>query len=203
MKLKSTEHFSRLATGNWSTISAIGKAQLQDIRAFLKPFENFTKLVSGNLPHIGLITLIRHEIYNRSASRTNEIRQWWKSWKGLLLLSVTTSCRQQRCCCNNDVDDRETRQQHGTSDRSWLPVGYHGSTWRLVQQKCKAPLSWENFRVQRIESKSGSWRRNSEVLNLQTYWYWDWRRAVVLAEPQIGLSHTNESGLLLPVSIGF
>jgi len=44
------------------TISPMERALLQDLRCFLQPFKNLTTMVSGNLPHLGLVTLIRHEI---------------------------------------------------------------------------------------------------------------------------------------------
>lgn len=60
-----------MVTGNRElTISSMEKTQLQDLRTFLKPFENFTKLVSGSVPHLGLVTLIRHEI--QQISKVND-----------------------------------------------------------------------------------------------------------------------------------
>ncbi len=52
-----------LCTGHRElTISPMERALLQDLRCFLQPFKNLTTMVSGNLPHLGLVTLIRHEI---------------------------------------------------------------------------------------------------------------------------------------------
>jgi hypothetical protein len=44
------------------TISAIERNMLLDLRAFLQPFRNLTNMVSGKLPHLGLVYLIKHEI---------------------------------------------------------------------------------------------------------------------------------------------
>jgi len=44
------------------TLSSIERNMLVDLRAFLQHFKRLTTLVSGNLPHLGLISLIRHEI---------------------------------------------------------------------------------------------------------------------------------------------
>jgi len=64
-------NWALLQTGNRElTISSIEKALLQDLWAILEHVETFTQLVSGNLPHLGLITIIRFEI--QQVCKSNE-----------------------------------------------------------------------------------------------------------------------------------
>lgn len=53
-----------IRTGNRdATITPMEKCQLTDLVHFLEPFYKFTTMVSGNLPHNGYVTLIKHEIH--------------------------------------------------------------------------------------------------------------------------------------------
>jgi len=62
-----------LRTGNRElTISPIEKGMLCDLRRFLKPFAEFTKLVSSSVPSLGLVVLIRAKIKRVCASVNRE-----------------------------------------------------------------------------------------------------------------------------------
>jgi hypothetical protein len=62
-----------LRTGNRElTISPIESGMLSDLRRFLKPFADFTKLVSGNVPAMGVVVLIKAEIRRLCALQPRE-----------------------------------------------------------------------------------------------------------------------------------
>jgi hypothetical protein len=77
-----------IRTGNRdSTITPMEKCQLNDLVHFLQPFYKFTTMVSGNLPHNGYVTLIKHEIHTlcKIVQRDSSIL---KELKRLVLLNV-------------------------------------------------------------------------------------------------------------------
>jgi len=77
-----------IRTGNRdATITPMEKCQLTDLVHFMQPFYKFTTMVSGNLPHNGNVTLIKHEIHTlcKIVQRDSSIL---KELKRLVLLNV-------------------------------------------------------------------------------------------------------------------